>query len=92
MNLKEFSLSHKSKKELSDLKEIPVSIEIREGEFTDKETKQPIKYNFIEIDGYQYSLKAKDIQAIKTILSARPQTTKIQFIKTDNGNQCIPLD
>lgn len=92
MNLKEFSLTHKGKKELSDLKEIPIDIEIKEDTFIDKESKLPVKFNFIEVDGYKYTLRSKDLQAIKTIVTARPNTTKIQFIKTESGTQCIPLD
>lgn len=92
VTLKDFALNHKSKRELTDLKEIDVTkLDIKEDVFTNAQG-QPIKYNFIEIEGYKYTLNAKNLSALKSILQARPSCTKVQYIKTDTGVMCVPLD
>ena len=90
-SLKDFAIAHNSKKELTDLKEIPIGIDVKEGTFPGKDG-LPVKYNYVEIDGYKYSLNSKNLNAIKSILHVRPQCTKVQFVKTDQGMMCIPLD
>lgn len=91
-SLKEASLAYKGKKELSDLNEISVNIEIKQDEF-DADNGQKRKYNYVEIDGYKYTVRAPVLKALKGIIQARPQTTKIKVSKTEGGEYVvIPLD
>ena len=90
--LKDASLSHTAKKELYHLDSVPVDIEMQEGSFTNKEGKE-VKYNFVEIEGYQYTVKAKVLAALKSIVQARPDVKNVQFQKTETGEIIvIPLD
>lgn len=90
--LKEISLKHKGKKELWDLEFVPVEIEVKDDVFTGDNGK-PVPFQYIEIDGWKYTIRAKNLEAIKNIIEMRPQTTKVKFKKTDKGEiVCVPLD
>lgn len=92
INLKEFAMSYKAKKELWDLDKIPANIEIHQSSFKNAEGKE-LAYNYIEIDGYRYTIKSKIISQIKIVLENRPQTTAIKIKKSDDGQiYVVPLD
>ena len=92
MNLRDFSLQHKSKREITDLDKIPVSVDVQTGKFKNQQN-QEVEFNFVEIDGYKYTIKAKQLDSLKRILNVRPSTQHVQFQKTENGEIiCIPLD
>lgn len=91
VTLREFASSYKSAKDLTDLQEIPVNIEIKEGSFEKNGSK--LKYHFIEIDNWKYSLKGDIIQQIQQVISNRPTTTKIKVNRAPNGAlYVVPLD
>lgn len=90
--LKEASLNHSSKKEIFDLAEVPVNIEVQESEFKASDGLMK-KFKYIEIDGYKYTIRNKALAAMKGIISARPTTTKVKFNKTESGDIfVVPLD
>jgi len=92
VSLKEVSLNHKGKRELWDLDHVPVNIEVKDNVFTGEGGK-PVAFKYIEIDGWKYTIRAKDLEAIKNILEMRPQTTKVKFKRTDKGEiLCMPVD
>jgi len=89
--LKETAIAYKGKKELTDLDKILVNSEIHQGTFTNDAGKE-IAFNYIEIDGYKYTIKGTLMNQIKRILEARPTTTAIK-IKEEKGEFfVIPLD
>lgn len=92
MNLKELSLSHVAKKEITDLDSVDLNLEVKESEFQTKEGTKA-KFNYIEIDNYKYTIKSKVLSALKNIMTLRPQTTKVKFNKNEDGSiTVIPLD
>jgi hypothetical protein len=90
-SLKLFALNFKGQKDITDLDKISTESEIGESEF--EKNGKKLKYNFIEIDGWKYTLKAPVVEAIKQILAARPTTKFIKVNKTPSGEYfVIPLD
>jgi hypothetical protein len=90
-SLKEMSLSYSSKKELTSLAKVSVDLNVQEGTF--QANGKDVKFNFVEIDGYKYTVKAKTFEALKRILDVRPQTKFVKFEKDKNGELfVIPLD
>ncbi len=90
--LKDSAIAYKGKKEITDLASIPVDIEFKSGTFKNAEGKD-MNFNFIEIEGYKYTIKAKLMQQIQNLLNARPTTKNIKIQKASNGELfVIPLD
>ena len=89
--LKEAAKSYKGKKELTDLEKIPVDISFQEGTFTNDQNKE-IKFNFIEIDGYKYTIRSALMSQIKRLLDARPMTKNIKIQEEKGETFVIPLD
>lgn len=90
--LKETALNHVSKKELWHLPSVSVDVEIKEANFTGKEGKD-IPYKYIEVNGYKYTVNAKLLSALKTIVSARPDVKNVKFQRDDNNQVfVVPLD
>lgn len=89
--LRDFALAHKGGKDLCDLDKVPLDIEIKEGEFEKNGGK--VKYNYIEINDWKYSLKSELIAQIQTVALTRPTCKHIKFQKAPNGTIfVIPLD
>lgn len=90
--LRDSAVAFKGKKEITDLASIPVDVEFKTGSFKNSEDKV-MSFNFIEIDGYKYTIKAKLMQQIQNLLNARPATKNIKVQKGSNGDLfVIPLD
>jgi hypothetical protein len=93
--LKDLALKYTGKKELYDLDKIDVSLEVKQDTFDGKGQNEgkKIAYNYIEIDGYKYTIKADLMQQIKQTLESRPQTKFIKVNRAANGTlYIIPLD
>lgn len=91
-SLKETSLNFKGRRDLWDLEFVPINSEVKDGTFSGEGGK-PIAFQYIEIDGYKYTIRAKNLEAIKNIIEMRPSTTKVKFKKTDKGEiLCAPID
>jgi hypothetical protein len=90
-NLKETAKQFGGKKELTDLPEIPVDIEVRKDSY--QKDGQTREYYYIELNGWKYTIRAEALEKIKTVITLRPQTTKIKFYKDDKGQLAVmPLD
>jgi len=91
-SLKETALNYKSeKKDITNLESIPIDIEVKEGSF--EKNGKKMSYKFVEMNGWQYSIKASLFEKIQQIIAARPATTKIKINKTPTGELfVIPLD
>lgn len=90
--LKDTAMNYSGRKELSDLESIPVDIEVKTDKFTGKDGKE-YPFSFIEVGGWKYTLKAKDLDKIKQIVQVRPTTKHIKFQKDGQGGFfVIPLD
>ena len=89
--LKETAVAYKGKKELTDLDKISVNLEMQQGTFTNNEGKE-IVYNYIEIDGYKYTVKGVIMNQIKRLLEARPTTTSIKITEEKGEFFVMPLD
>lgn len=91
VTLKELSLKHTAKREITDLDKVSVDLEVQEGSF-EKDGKT-IGYKFVKIDDYSYTIKSKTLTALKSIVTNRPQTKFVKFDKTESGDiVVIPLD
>ncbi|NJO30856.1 MAG: hypothetical protein HC874_27360 [Richelia sp. SL_2_1] len=65
VTLKDAALNYKSdKKDLTTLPSVDVNTEIKEGTFEGKDGKL-IKYNYMEIEGWKYSIKAEVLEKIQ---------------------------
>lgn len=93
VTLKEAAISYKSeKKDITSIARIPVDIEVKEGVFTNDKN-MPVKYSYIEVDGWKYSVKGDVLEKIQQTVKVRPQTTAIKVEKTPKGEfYVIPLD
>lgn len=91
MLIKDFVKTWSGKKDLCDLPALDLStLDIKSGEF-EVEGGAKKSYNYIEIDGYKYSIKSGVLAQIKTIVQTKPLCNKIQFKKAPNGD-IIVLD
>lgn len=92
MNLLESAKAFSGKKEVWTLDKIPVDIEMKEDTFTNKEGKE-VKYFFVEINGYKYTITSKVLEAIQQVVNVRPETKFIKIQKTPKGEiYAVPLD
>lgn len=91
-SLKDAAMSFKNeKKDVTSLPSIPVDIEVKEGSF--EKNGQKMKYKFIEVNGWKYSIKSALLEKIQQIIGVRPSTKNIKIEKAPNGDMfVIPLD
>ena len=91
-SLRDSAIVFKGKKELTDLDKIPVDIEFKTDKFKNAQGVDT-PFNFIEIDGWKYTIKAKIMSQIQMVLASRPQTKFIKVQKAPNGDiYVMPLD
>lgn len=89
VNVKEFVKTWSGKKELYDLPALELAtLDIKSDEFT-TETGAKKAYNYIEVGGYKYSLKAGIMAQIKQIIETKPLVSKIQFKRAPNGDVVV---
>lgn len=82
--------SNYQKKDLTAIKELILDkIEVKEDTF--EKNGKPMKYNYIEIDSWKYSINTNQLQQIKDIIEVRPQTTKIRFVKRSSDGLVVPV-
>jgi hypothetical protein len=93
--LKEFASSYASKKEITDLESIPINTEVKTGTFDGKGENEGKKmpFNYIEIDGWKYTLRGALVDQIKAVIANKPTCTKIKIGKTPKGELFVmPID
>lgn len=88
MNLKDFAVSYKSKKELYDLSSIPIDIEIKPATFKGEDNKE-IPYNYIEIDGYKYTIKANLIKQLSDCIKQNAEMKSFKVVRTSKGELIV---
>lgn len=90
--LRDASLNYSPKKELHQLQSVPVDIEIIEDTFKN-EAGADVKYKYVEINGYRYTINKKSLAALKNIVAARPSVKNVKFEKAEDGSVfVVPLD
>lgn len=89
VNLFEVAKSY-VKKDIFSLPEIDLkTLDILDGVTADGAR----KYKYFEKDGWDYTVKAEHLSAIKELIEVRPTVTKVKLIKTEKGDiRAIPLD
>lgn len=89
--LREISLGHSAKRDITDIPSLSVDLDIKDGVF--ESNGKQVKYNYVEIDGYKYTIKAKVLEAIKSVIAVRPQTKHVKIQLTPKGEYvAFPLD
>lgn len=89
-SLKEAALSYKGSKELFELPKLSVDVEIKTDFFDGKQkdaSGNPLKvpYNYIEIEGWKYTIKANLMKQIKYLLEQNPNMKFFKFVKAPDG-------
>ena len=74
----------KQTKNISELPQISIDFELRDGEGTDKDGKE-FKYKFIEINGEEYRVPIIILGQIKDILEENPNMKSFKVKKTGEG-------
>lgn len=76
----------KQRKNIADLPQVPVTIELLDGEGTDEEGKS-YSYKYAEINGEEYRVPNVVIGLIKDILEESPKVTTVRVKRTGMGMQ-----
>ena len=84
--LKEESLAYEPKITLNiaDLDQVPIDVEMHEGEGMDSENK-PFAYMYIALNEKEYRVPKSVLEEIKTILKLKPTVTKVKVEKSGTG-------
>lgn len=82
-------------KNIADLKEVDVLLNVFDGEGKDKDGK-PFKYKYIEVEGEEYRIPDTVLKDLKAILERKPVLKKFCVNKKGEGfateYTVIPLD
>lgn len=91
VNLYDSAKAYK-KKDITSLEEIDIKhLEIKEDTFGEGKDKR--SYNYFEIDGWKYTVKAEALQLLKDLIEIRPMTTKVKFYRNKDGELAVmPID
>jgi len=85
----------KQTKNIADLQEVPIDLELKTGAGIDGSGKE-FSYKYIEIEGVEYRVPSKVIGDIKAILQKKPTLKRIAVTKKGSGLNTqytvIPID
>lgn len=91
--LKQTALNYSGNKDITELERVSIDLEVKTDSYTSKITKQPVTWNYIEVDGIKYSIPNKALVKMKELLEIRPTTKFIKVNKgTDGQYSVINLD
>lgn len=93
--LKETATQFVGKKELYDLPNIPMDIEIKNGTYPGKGALagKDVPFQYIEVNGWKYTIRANVMSQIQQIALTRPTCKNIKVNKAPNGElYVVPLD
>lgn len=96
-NLRETSQAYEPKKTLNiaDLEKVSLDVQISKVSGTNQEGKN-FEYHVAEIEGEKYRVPVTVIEAIQTIMEAKPELKNIKVIKKGTGMSTeytvVPLD
>ncbi|GAH08683.1 unnamed protein product [marine sediment metagenome] len=83
-------------KNIADLPEVSIDLQLEDKEGKNKETGEVFKYKAINLNGEDYRVPGKVIGDIKAILALKPNLTKVKVNRTGVGLNTqytvIPLD
>ena len=89
------SYESKTTKNISELKEVNRSIDLKEGQFS-KDDGEIVKYKFIVVDGEEYRVPASVLKQLKGLIEENKGLTRFKVKKTGEGlkteYQVIALD
>jgi len=74
----------KQTKNISELPQVSVDMELRDGEGTDKEG-LPFAYKFVEVNGEEYRIPASVIGQVKDLQEANPNFKLFKVKRTGEG-------
>jgi hypothetical protein len=86
--LKEFASTYSGKKDITDVKRIPVETQVNSGTFKNSDGKD-MPFNYFEIDSYKYTIKAKVLAQIKYLLEQKPNIKAFKVSKAPNGELVV---
>jgi len=69
---------------IADLEEVPVNLEIMDGEGTDRDGK-PFVYKYAKLNNQEYRVPGVVLGEIKKILKLKPTVTKVKVIRKGSG-------
>jgi hypothetical protein len=85
----------KQTKNISELKSVPVELNLFEGKGKDKDGKE-FNYSYIEVDGEEYRVPDSVLKSLKAILERKPTLKTFSVTKQGSGLNTeytvIPLD
>ena len=86
VTIKEAALAYEPKQTLNvaDLEQIPVNLDIYDGEGTDKDGKE-FSYKYTRLDGKEYRVPATVLEEIQKILKPKPEIEKVRVTKSGSG-------
>ena len=84
--LKEEAQAYEPKQTLNiaDLSEVPIDLQMYDGEGTDDEGKT-FKYKYAELNGKKYRVPNTVFEEIKKMLKLKPSVTKVKVSKSGSG-------
>lgn len=78
-----------TKKDITSIESLDLkTLEVKDGQSDDGK----IKFKYIEIGGWKYTIKASVLSAIQEIINVRPTTTKVKVYSKDGELKVMPLD
>jgi len=87
VSIKEEALAFEQKqtKNIADLPEVPLDLQLQDREGTDPETGKQFKYKIVELNNEEYRVPGVVISNIKSIIETRPNTTKVKVKRDGQG-------
>ena len=79
-----------AKKDITSIESLDLkTLEVKDGVSDDGK----IKFKYIEIGGWKYTIKANVLALIQDIINVRPTTTKVKVYRDKEGDfKVMPLD
>ena len=72
-------------KNIADLKEVSVELELKDCEGTNKETQEKFKYKAVVVNGEEYRVPGKVLGDLKSILEKKPTLKTFSVSKKGTG-------
>ena len=72
-------------KNIADLSECSVELELKDGKGVNKDTKEDFTYKYIVVNNEEYRIPGKVIGDLKVILEENPNLIKFKVRKTGEG-------
>lgn len=82
VNIKEDAMAYEPKRtrNISELKEIPIDIEIKNGKGTNKQG-EDFEYKYVEVEGIEYRVANVVLEQLKAQITSNPNLAKFKVTK-----------